>query len=63
MNIERLNNYIRDGGDPNEVSIEIDPSFRQKAAINYYSVQEERRRKRYGWLYGDSEKINSDMFK
>lgn len=62
MSIEELNNYIRDGGDPNEVSIEIDPSFRQNATITYFSIQEERRRQRNGkrvkWLYGDPEEIN-----
>ena len=67
MNIERLNNYIRDGGDPNEISIEIDPSFRQNASIEYFSLLEERRRKRNGkqfkWIYRDPKETNSDMLK
>lgn len=63
MNIEKFNNYIRDGGDPNEVSIEVDPSFRQDAAIKYFSLQKERRIKKYGWLYGDPEETHSDMLK
>lgn len=62
MDIEKLNNYIRDGGDPDEISIEIDPSFRQNASIVYFSIQEERRKirngKRVSWLYGDPEKTN-----
>lgn len=26
MNIEKLNNYIRDGGDPDYISIQLDPT-------------------------------------